>query len=111
MAGVRSKRLFGPVGAPVPPTLVYTVPAGRTARILNFCVIGVLPPGAAITFYLNGTAATNAIARVTREETPDGMLRGVWVAEPGNTIHCGGGAIGLALGVSAHGSLLLGPPE
>lgn len=108
---VRSRRIFGPLLVQVAPTVIYTTPAGRTARILNVTLVGLDVPGLTITLYINGTGVAQRVLAVTRDTVEDGQLACTLVLGPGDILHAGGSAIGAQVTISGHGALLLGAPE
>jgi len=105
---VRSRRLFGPVAIGNVLTIVYTVPAGRTARVssLRWTDVSV---GSTVFVSVNGaTAGSAAVGALGSAEL---TLTGTWVWNPGDVIRAQTTAPTGSGSLWASGSLLLGAPS
>lgn len=115
MAGttVRSRRLYGPVHATTGgATLVYTVPAGRTAVVRSMVLVnlGTVTSEGRV-FLVNGPVANGRVYNVNLDAKEAVFVQDL-VFNPGDEVRItsnttGGGPIGFAL----YGSLLDGEPE
>lgn len=108
--GVRSRRLFGPVGLNPTVDTLFTCPAGRTAIIHTLAVVNRdVAVDTVVAILLNGDQSVNRIWRNNLLVNTSVLLETHIVLNPGDTLRALRGA-GTAT-LSGFGSLLLGEPE
>ncbi len=87
MAGVRSKRLWGPTGITSAGTLLYTAPAGETALIKSIAFGASGGSGSGFTFYIGSVTAAHLLYLVSwgvgNPTRMDGLF---WVLQPGEEL-------------------------
>lgn len=111
MAAVRSRRFFGPVVlVAATTTLVYTVPAGRTAIFHTVVVINTAVAAGFFDLRVNGTLNVDRAWLVTVPATDSLELFDRIILNPGDTLYARSG-VGATMAVSGYGSLLDGAPS
>lgn len=109
---VRSRRLWGPLQATQGgPTIVYTVPAGRTAvvRALIVCNVNTVV-GEARLFLVNGPVANGRVWNKVMGERETVVIHDI-VLNPGDELRLTSNTPGGVVTFAGYGSLLLGEPE
>lgn len=107
---VRSRRLFGPTQLSTSLTVIYTVPADRTAIVRTTWLYNQSASPVTVLLTVNGTGVADRLANLEVPAQRERVLLGDLVLNPGDVLRGAASVAGVA-NILMAGSLLLGAPE